>query len=63
VNDTLQAGIWAVLMALVMAWLARSRTAASKLREGVLAHPRSVLVISVMSTAFFAAFVGGHRCR
>jgi hypothetical protein len=57
VNDTLQWAIWAVLMAIVMGWLGRSRTGPSNLREGVLAHPKSVLTISVVCTAFFGALV------
>jgi hypothetical protein len=44
-------------MAVVMGWLARSRTAKSELRDGALAPPKSMLIISVVCTFFFAALV------
>lgn len=55
----LQWGLWIVVMAVVMGWLARSRMRARATgNPDVLRHPRSVLLVGVVSTGFFLALAG-----
>jgi Bacterial PH domain len=52
----LQWGLWAVVMTLVMGWLARTRTRPRPAREShTLAHPRSTLVLGLICGGFFLA--------
>jgi hypothetical protein len=52
----LQWGIWAVLMTIVMGWLAHTRTHPRPAGEAhSLAHPRSTLVIGLICGGFFLA--------
>ena len=50
----LQWGLWAVAMGAVMGWMARSRDAApSPGSAGRLVHPKSTLIVGMVSTGFF----------
>lgn len=50
----LQWGLWAVVMGLVMGWLARARTRPRGPQEPhTLTHPRSTLVIGLVCAGFF----------
>jgi hypothetical protein len=52
----LQWGLWAVLMTLVMGWLAHTRTHPRPSHEAnTLAHPRSTLAIGLICGGFFLA--------
>lgn len=50
----LQWGLWAVAMAGVMGWLARTRTRPGAASEAsTLAHPRSTLIVGLVCAGFF----------
>ncbi len=51
----LQWVLWAVVMSVVMGWLARTRSTRRPQEANRLAHPRSTLVIGLVCTGFFAA--------
>jgi Bacterial PH domain len=52
--STLQWGIWAVVMAAVMGWLARTRTGPRAPHDArTLAHPRSTLIVGLVCVGFF----------
>lgn len=49
-----QWGLWAVIMGIVMGWLARSRTQPGASQGGqALVHPRSTLIIGLVCTGLF----------
>lgn len=54
-TTALQWALWAVVMALVMGWLGRSRFRARPVSDArKLAHPPSTLIVGLISFAFFA---------
>ena len=57
----LQWAAWGAVMALVMGWLSRSRRAIPPGTEGLLRQPRSMLVVGLVCTLFFAALAGLSR--
>jgi hypothetical protein len=56
----LQHSFEAVLVALVLGWLARSRLSSSRNRPGVMGYPIGVLLIGVVCFALFSAGVGAQ---
>ena len=57
----LQWATWAAVMTVIMGWLSRSRTVTPKGADGLLQQPRSMLVIGIVCTLFFAALAGLSR--
>jgi hypothetical protein len=53
-SHTLQWGIWALVMTLVMGWLARARRPAAVAKGArVLTHPPTTLIVGIVCTGFF----------
>ncbi len=50
-----QWGLWFLAMAAIMGWLSRARMRAPEAGDGVLSHPRGILVVGLVTTFFFAA--------
>jgi hypothetical protein len=55
----LQWTLWLVLMTAVMRWLGRTREREANGGAGMLAHPRSTLIIGLVCSAFFLACAVG----